>query len=159
MTSKEITIKKAYEFFERVTPLYYDCGKICGAKCCGGSDKDGMLLFPGEETFFENNSEFSVYYEAKYDCMAVRCKGICSRNERPLSCRIFPFFLYNNSGKISVAPDIRAIDFCPILINKEEVDKKFLRTLRVVAKLFEQDTDICSFLKKITTIMTDFNNL
>ena len=161
MDSKSSCIKKAYEFLENVTPLKYDCGKICNKKCCKGNDKDGMLLFPGEEELFCDNEKFDMYYDDRYDSMAVRCNAPCERNERPLSCRIFPYFIYSDekSGKLSAAPDIRALDFCPLLAEKYVFDRKFLRSLRIVSMKLADNQEISDFIRKITKKLTDFNGL
>ncbi len=161
MDSKAACLKKAYEFLEYVTPVKYDCGKICNKKCCKGNDNDGMLLFPGEEEFFRGNGNFEVYYDKRYESFAVRCKGPCRRSERPLSCRIFPYLIYadEKSGKHSIAPDIRAIDFCPLLIEKYDFDKKFLRALRIASAKLCENAEIVDFLQKITKKLTDFNGL
>lgn len=39
MNNKTYLIKKAYELLERVTPLRYDCGKLCDGLCCKGDGK------------------------------------------------------------------------------------------------------------------------
>ena len=155
------SVKKAYEFIGANTPLAYDCGKICKGKCCKGDSNDGMLLFPGEEILFKNNENFIVYFDDRYDNLAVRCNGVCNRNERPLACRIFPYFIYGekSTGKASVAPDIRAIDFCPLIKEKQPLDKKFLRALRICAKKFESDAEVFEYICKISEIITDFNCL
>ncbi len=154
-------IKKVYEFLEKTTPVKYDCGKICDKKCCKGERNDGMLLFPGEEEIFRDNDNFNIYYDVRYECNAIICNGPCDRNERPLSCRIFPYFIYsdNEKGKLSVAPDIRAIDFCPLLAEKYELDRNFLRTLRISALKLSENQDMIDFVKKITKKLTDFNGL
>ncbi len=161
MESKSACIKKAYEFLENVTPVKYDCGKICNKKCCKGNDNDGMLLFPGEEEIFRDNENFEVYYDNRYDSLAVRCKGPCRRNERPLSCRIFPYLIYaeEKSGKLSVAPDIRALEFCPLISKKYELDRKFLRALRIASRKLCENEDMLEFICKITRELTDFNGL
>ena len=66
------------------TPLKKDCGLICGGECCKGDDETGMLLFPFEESVLAVKEKDGVR-------LAV-CKSHCQRQERPLSCRIFPFF-------------------------------------------------------------------
>lgn len=161
MDGKSACIKKAYEFLECVTPVNYDCGKICNKKCCTGNDNDGMLLFPGEEELFRENDNFDIYYDDRYEGFAVRCKGFCVRNERPLSCRIFPYFIYfdEKNCRYSVAPDIRALDYCPLLTEKYAFDRRFVRALRIAsAKLCEND-EITDFIRKITKKLTDFNGL
>ncbi len=161
MNSKSACIKKAYEFLENVTPVKYDCGKICDKKCCKGNDNDGMLLFPGEEEFFRESESFEVYYDGRYESLAVRCKGPCNRSERPLSCRIFPYLIYEDvkNSKFSVAPDIRALDFCPLISEKYDFDRKFLRALRIASAKLTENAEIAEFIRKITGKLTDFNGL
>lgn len=154
-------IKKAYEYLESVTPLKKDCGKLCGGKCCKGEAGDGMLLFPGEEILFENKSGFTVYFDERYSAYAVTCDGSCDRKNRPLSCRIFPYFIYMKDDSIvpTVAPDIRATQYCPLLVKGTKINKEFLRALRVTGRLLISDNSIREFLVKLTALMTDFNEL
>lgn len=161
MESSAACIKKVYEIFEKVTPVKYDCGKICNKKCCKGNDKDGMLLFPGEEEIFRENNNFEVFYDNGYESFSVCCKGPCNRDERPLSCRIFPYFIYadEKSGKLSAAPDIRALGYCPLVSKKYEFDRKFLRALRISSLKLSENAEIVDFLQKITKKLTDFNGL
>ena len=51
-------LEKARELLENVTPLKTDCGKVCGGRCCRPleAEETGMLLFPGEEDFYEEIS-------------------------------------------------------------------------------------------------------
>lgn len=154
-------IYKAYEYLSDVTPLSYDCGKLCGQLCCKGNDNDGMLLFPGEEKIFENLEGFSVYYDNRYESLCVRCNGKCDRKLRPLSCRIFPYFIYlkNEDSKPVCAADLRAGDFCVLLKDSLPLDKKFLRALRVTALLLCSEKSEKNFLIRMTETLTDFNNL
>ncbi len=157
---KEQIIIKAYEYLNDVTPLNINCGSFCNSKCCKGNDNDGMLLFPGEKVLFDSNKNFVVYFDDTYNEFAVRCNGQCNRDERPLACRIFPYMIYKNkNSKTTVAPDIRAIGFCPLLDKKYRINKKFLRALRITSKILNDDVEISLFLEKITEILTDFNSL
>ena len=52
---KEKVIESCYSQLRKVTPLNFDCGKICNGKCCKGDEKTGMILFPGEEEFIDNS--------------------------------------------------------------------------------------------------------
>lgn len=161
MNQNSSFIKKAYGYMNEFTPQTFDCGKICNSKCCKGGDGDGMLLFPGEEELFINSESFTVYYDENYENLCVRCNGYCDRNSRPLSCRIFPYFIYVNAigDKPSVAPDIRATDFCPLLFEGYTISKKFLRNLRITAAYLCQNKEYEEYLCKITAILTDFNDL
>ena len=102
--------KKAKNIIGEKTPLYKDCGKLCGGACCKGDEATGMLLFPFEETALKVTEREGVR-------LAV-CDGSCNRNDRPLSCMIFPFFPYiTPEGRVKVIPDIRGGEICPIVRN------------------------------------------
>ena len=136
---------KLYAEAERIignkTPLKKDCGQVCGGACCKGDDETGMLLFPFEE------SNLSV--KEKEDVRLAVCNGRCNRDERPLSCRIFPFFPYVTAeGKIKVIPDVRGINVCPLISNFADVkfDKGFLWRVKKVGRLLYADEECRKFL-------------
>ena len=123
------------------TPLKKDCGQVCGGACCKGDSDTGMLLFPFEESVLTVKEKDGVR-------LAV-CDGHCNRDERPLSCRIFPFFPYVTSGgKIKVLPDIRGINVCPLISNFDDVkfDKGFLWRVKKVGRLLYCDEECRRFL-------------
>ncbi len=112
------------------TPLKKDCGLICGGECCKGDDETGMLLFPFEKSTLSVKEKDGVR-------LAV-CGGKCNRAERPLSCKIFPFFPYvTPEGKIRVIPDVRGISICPLISHFSDVrfDKGFFQTSVKLIKL------------------------
>ncbi len=161
MDSTAVCINKAYELTDNITPIKSDCGKNCNKKCCKGDNKNGMLLFPGEEEIFRDNANFSVFYDPRYESNVVICSGNCNRSERPLSCRIFPYFIYydDKKKKLTVAPDVRALNFCPLLAENYDIERKFLRSLRISANKLSENNEIVEFLKNITQKLTDFNGL
>lgn len=154
------SLNKAYELLENCTPLKFDCGALCGGKCCKGGDNDGMILFPGEEKYYAGKSGFTVKKDLATGCLSVVCSGECSRTERPLSCRIFPFFFYaaEKDGKIRIRPgeDIRARGVCPLVGSEDGYNREFERKMRIAASFLEQDAEMCRFLNGITKKITDF---
>ena len=107
--------KKAFSILGDLTPLKADCGTLCGGLCCKGDSTTGMLLFPHEE------SSLRVISTQMGDRLAV-CNGSCNRAERPLSCRIFPFFpTVDEKGRVFVEKDLRAFRTCPLLMHSEEI--------------------------------------
>ena len=138
--------RKLYRECSRIlgdkTPLKKDCGLICGGECCKGDSDTGMLLFPFEE------SKFTV--REKDGVRLCVCEGKCSRNDRPLSCRIFPFFPYvTTEGKIKAIPDIRGVNICPLISHFNEVkfDRGFLYRVRKVGRLLYTDENCRRFLE------------
>lgn len=102
--NKDITkiYKKAWLELEKSTPLSGDCGVICAKKCCMGTDSDGMLLFPGEESLYKDSGSWytikdsGVTLPGNIKIKLFTCIGNCQRELRPLSCRIFPLMPYIN---------------------------------------------------------------
>lgn len=124
------------------TPLKKDCGLICGRKCCKGDSDTGMLLFPFEES--------SLAIKEKDGVRLCVCQGKCNRYERPLSCRIFPFFPYvTPEGKIKVIPDIRGVNVCPLVSGFSEIDfdRGFLYRVKKVGRLLYADEECRRFLE------------
>ena len=137
--------KKIFEILGELTPLKADCGQLCGGACCKGDENIGMRLFPREESTLQIKN-----------CDGVRlavCDGKCNRNERPLACRIFPFFpTIDEKGKIFVELDYRAANLCPMIKHYDEIvfDKRFLRAVKKVGKLLAKDDECREFLYQST---------
>ena len=137
--------KKAKRIIGDKTPLKKDCGLLCGKACCKGDSETGMLLFPFEKT--------SLPVIEKDGLRLCVCNGSCSREERPLSCMIFPFFPYLTAeGRIRVIPDIRGSSLCPIVRNfvQTKLDRRFLRRVKEVGRLLKEDNECRAFLEGIS---------
>ena len=109
-------VKKAREIMASVTPLRRDCGRYCGAACCEADEdgQGGMLLFPGEEMLYDPLPEgFTLLQDdaVKEDALLLSCEGYCDREERPLSCMLFPL-LPSRDGPVM---DRRGWAVCPLM--------------------------------------------
>lgn len=138
--------ERIYKMLENITPLSADCGRVCGKACCKGDENTGMLLFPLEDTVLTVKEENGLR-------LAV-CDGCCDRHERPLSCRLFPFFpVMNDEGSIEAVIDHRGYGVCPLIDHCEEIkfDRRFLRTVRRVGRILYRDEDTSPFMKKISS--------
>lgn len=143
MTSKKY--ERIYKMLENVTPLRADCGVICNKNCCKGDENTGMLLFPFEETALKVKEENGLR-------VAV-CDGTCLRSERPLSCRLFPFFpVMNIEGDIEAVIDARGYGICPLTEHQSEIkfSRRFLRSVRRVGRILYRDEDTFPFMEKIS---------
>lgn len=123
------------------TPLYKDCGLICGKACCKGDEQTGMLLFPFESTVLkvikENENRLCV------------CNGSCNRENRPLSCMIFPFFPYIDvNGKLKAVIDSRGRGVCPLVSMGDVVlyNKAFIRRVAKLGRFLKKDEECRRFL-------------
>lgn len=153
--------ESAYALFDDLTPLPADCGKLCRRRCCKGDRGDGMLLFPGEEIFLRQTRLLRVkqldWREGKAN-FAV-CHGICRRNWRPLSCRIFPFApLLDEDGKIQVVPDARAAYICPLLLPGAEsfIRDEFKEAIRKAFTKLMMIPQMAEFLRCYALVQRDY---
>lgn len=146
--------KKSYsDMYEKInkimgelTPLKADCGKLCGGACCKGDENTGMRLFPFEE------SSLPVK-ELPNGVRLVVCSGTCNRAERPLACKIFPFFpTVDEKGRVFVEADLRGKRLCPLITHSDEIifDKRFFKALIKVGKILSKDPACLEFLREAT---------
>ena len=69
-------IEEIYSRLDKVSPVDFDCGKLCGEICCvydnENEDSEELVLYilPGEELMYDDNNNFELYYvdyrEIKY---------------------------------------------------------------------------------------------
>ena len=106
----------------------------------------GMLLFPGEEEAYEGKADWRIRQTAQGNM--VICSGICERDERPLSCRLFPLLpLIGDDGKIRIIPDQRAKPVCPLARQgKEALDPAFIEAVREAGELLAEHEEQAVFL-------------
>ena len=145
-----------YALLGNLTPLTEDCGSVCGAVCCKGSDKDGMLLFPGEAAHLQ--------CEERVVCERARelyvCDGTCDREKRPLSCRLFPLFpILTDEGRVQAVYDPRAYRLCPLvqLADNVRLDRAFVRAVRAVGRKLASSPEGMAFLQQQTAEIREIN--
>ncbi len=156
--------KSIYRYYDTTTPLTLDCGKLCGAACCKSDDDEtGMYLFPGEKSLFLNNPDFKIITsEFKYGenfADILICKGKCKREERPLSCRIFPLIPYvYPDGTFNLIFDPRAKSVCPLcdLKTPSQLNEEFVKKTRKVINLLMKFEKNFIFLTSLTDVLDDF---
>lgn len=137
--------KEALKILREKTPLGLDCGVLCEKSCCKGDENTGMLLFPFERT------KLRVTQSGKFR-LAV-CDGKCKRSERPLSCRLFPFFpCVDEKGKVTVTPDYRGFRVCPLVKNEKDVrfSRRFLFRVKKAGELLCKDEKCFEFMREVT---------
>ncbi|HEY8420904.1 MAG TPA: hypothetical protein VIL05_04080 [Thermoclostridium sp.] len=155
--------KRAWKKLNKATPLRYDCGKLCDKRCCSGTDNDGMLLFPGEEHLYLNKDwclvkETGITLSDGYIIKLLVCKGTCPREERPLSCRIFPVIPYlNEHNMVDFRLDPRSFPICPVSAKPEEhpLESKFINSLYRAFPLLLDDDRVVEFIKLLSGIYDD----
>ncbi len=129
-----------------LTPLTVDCGVLCGGACCKGDKNTGMRLFPYEENTMRINT-------TSYGYDLVVCNGNCDRTNRPLACKIFPFFpTIDNKGRVFVELDYRATRLCPMIEHCDELlfNPKFFKAVKKVGKILSKDKKCKEYLIRCT---------
>jgi hypothetical protein len=144
----DAAVSAAREKLKNVTPLKRDCGRICGARCCRPleGENTGMLLFPGEAEAYAGKDGFVVRKTAQGDLLL--CSGVCDRNERPLSCRLFPLLpVIGDDGKVRVVTDLRAKAVCPLARQgKSAMDPAFADAVREAGEILAAEDEQAVFL-------------
>jgi hypothetical protein len=154
-------LRTAREKLKSVTPLKRDCGRVCGAACCGSpeGEETGMLLFPGEKEAYTGKEGWTVR-ETAMGPMAV-CSGHCDRDERPLACRLFPLLpVIREDGEVRAVTDLRAKAVCPLARQgKSALDPAFTEAVREAGSLLAADEEQAAFLKKLTEEQEELKRL
>jgi hypothetical protein len=165
-TKKYRIFRKAYNALKDCTPLNSDCGILCNKACCKGGDEKGMLLFPGEEEFLENNKylnirKTNIVFNNGYNVCFATCSGKCDRSQRPLSCMIFPLTPVIRDGRIYMEIDLRGIETCPLVNEpmKYMLDKKFIEKVYSTINILQKLENSYEFLEILTKTQKSFKLL
>lgn len=153
--SAHSAVLAARDCLKTLTPLKTDCGKLCLGACCQGDETTGMLLFPGEEAFYENCS-FARIIPADFslggqDVQLFVCSGACERDNRPLACRLFPLFLkFKEDGVTRLRMDVRAKAVCPLTdYGIRALDPDFKQAARRAYDILLEDETCAAYLRDL----------
>lgn len=155
-----------YSVLGDLTPLKGDCGRACNKACCeGDKDGDGMYLFPFEEEMYESIPEWASISETDFEydtdkfAPLFSCDGMCDRNLRPLSCRIFPLTPYiAKDGEPEVIVDPRANGMCPLsALYVEDFEPKFVKAVEKVGEILLTNPETKKFLESFSRLLDDMD--
>lgn len=110
--------REMYEKMGGLTPLMFDCGRLCGKACCEVTPAlPGMYLFPGEEDLYRGVPGFSLSTRdlpGYGPVQLLSCDGACDRALRPLECRVFPLVPKVAGDAVKCRVDARGRSVCPL---------------------------------------------
>ena len=158
--------KRIYSALGNLTPLRGDCGRVCNKACCeGDKDGDGMYLFPGEEALYASLPHWAAICETDFEydtgkfAPLFSCDGVCDRNLRPLSCRIFPLTPYiAKDGELEVIVDPRANGLCPLAaLYVEDFEPDFVKAVEEVGRLLITNPETKKFLESFSRLLDDID--
>ena len=153
-------LEGARALLENETPLPGNCGRLCGARCCRPMEGEntGMLLFPGEEAYYAALPDYTIAYTPAG--LLLTCPGQCRREDRPLSCRLFPLLPLLREGGVRVGIDLRAKPVCPLARQGiSGVRREFVEAVRACGRLLEEDDAQKRFLLRLTAQQDDLRAL
>ena len=157
----DAAVSAAREKLKNVTPLKRDCGRVCGARCCRPleGEETGMLLFPGEAEAYAGKAGFEVRKTARGDLLI--CSGTCDREDRPLSCRLFPLLpVIGDDGKVRAVTDLRAKAVCPLARQgKSAVDPDFAEAVREAGEILAAEDEQAVFLEMLEEEQSELKEL
>ncbi len=155
----EVFYKKINDIIGDATPFKKDCGMLCGAACCKGDG--GMYLFPHEKPmsadFETKESNFKVLGK---NVPIMFCSGKCSRDLRPLACRIFPLLPYISvEGDFKIILDPRGEPMCPVAYADDLslIDKKFLKKVEFIGKILMLNPETAEFIYELSRLCDEYN--
>lgn len=154
------TLTRARAILENVTPLHTDCGLTCGCICCRPMEGEmtGMLLFPGEERYYEGREGYRMV-AAEQGTLLI-CSGRCDRADRPLSCRLMPLIPLIREEGTKVATDQRARTVCPLARQgKDALAPEFVSAVREVGRILAEDEAQRAFLIQLTRQQDELKSL
>ena len=137
---------------DRVSPVPYDCGTLCGSACCtvSGDHPDeemGIYLYPGEEKIHdpadswlkwmvEDAEDYEFPDSWKGEIYFVRCADppFCPRRLRPLQCRTYPLAPHlTQEGELTLIRNDEDLPYeCPLITKNIELDDGFVRATYMV---------------------------
>lgn len=145
------SIERCRELLAEITPLDADCGRCCGGACCESleGEQTGMLLFPGEAERYRMKTDWKVIPGSEGEI--VVCSGRCDRNDRPLSCRLFPLLPLLRGEEIRVAMDARAKAICPLFREGvRALSPGFIEAVRTCGRILAEDPEGREMLIRLT---------
>lgn len=140
-----------------ITPLAFDCGTLCGHKCCTDfGPNEGIYLLPGELPMFDGTEDFTSWqfhrtdeyefaptWEERYDALPfLQCTKLCDREKRPFECRTYPLMPYlHPDGRLEMRFSFLADGICPLPERYElsELQPAFVRACTDAWAILIQD--------------------
>jgi len=157
-----------YRLFDKATPIFADCGKLCNKACCEGDDC-GMYLFPGEQKVYElldpewseiESSDFTYTHEGKTKKVPIIfCNGNCDRFQRPLACRIFPLTpILNENKELKIIVDPRAKSICPLSRNLKlsDYNPEFVKNVKKAFSVLLTNKEFYSFMTAYSEYISEY---
>ena len=161
------TYQAIYRLLDRVSPVPFDCGTICGAACCLAQDDEelGIYLLPGEDKIHDKHADWLTWTSQRTDeydfpeswhgvVHFVKCKTPphCPRECRPIQCRTFPLAPHlTEDGELQLIYSDSDLPYCCPLIEEEaDLDPRFVRATLTVWRHLIRDLLIRALVEMVS---------
>lgn len=175
-------IEAARQLLADVTPLDFDCGTLCGHRCCVAQPTEegveyGVYLIPGELPLFDgsedwltwqfhatSDQDFAPSWEKHGQIPFMVCHSLCRREKRPFECRTYPLVPYlHGDGAVEMryAPWAEEEWFCPLTqrCRVDELNPAFVAACREAWTLLLQDPEMLDHVQWLTAQLKDWAEL
>lgn len=159
-------IAAARALLENVTPLTFDCGTLCGHKCCTDfAPNVGVYLIPGEIELFDGSEDFLNWkrHSTKFYDFApswdkhkhvwlMQCHKLCDREKRPFECRTYPLAPYLGESGLEMRYAPWAYGVCPLADTypMEGLQPAFIAAAQAAWELLVQDPEMLDHVRWLT---------
>ncbi len=182
-TIRKSTWKAIYRLLDKVSPVDFDCGKLCGSACCtqeGDESSDGacdfemgIYLLPGEEKLYTMKEEWLKWSAERAEdyefpeswhgnVYFVRCTTppVCPREHRPLQCRFYPLtpYLDEDDNLSLVISQAETPYICPLISEKIKLNDRFYKANLTVWKRLIKDPLIYDLVKMDSEYLDQLKN-
>ncbi|MBQ6444657.1 MAG: hypothetical protein IJJ11_08300 [Methanosphaera sp.] len=161
------TMEEIYERLDKVSPVDFDCGNLCGEICCvydknqDATEELMLYLMPGEELMYEDSDYFELYtiganasdYPDNWEdtLFIVKCTDPprCDRKIRPIQCRTFPLIPHISSeDKFHLVFDESEYPYvCPLVDKKIKLNDDFVNETYSVWKMLLNNPVVYDLVK------------
>lgn len=161
-------IAEARRILEQETPLAFDCGTLCGHKCCTDfAPGVGVYLIPGELALYDGSEdwmtfdhhsteeyEFAPSWEAIHPSVPfMKCHSLCRREGRPFECRTYPLVPFlQEDGQLEMRYAPWAQGVCPLTerYTLEQLQPSFVEAAHRAWSLLMQDPEMLDHIQWLT---------
>lgn len=168
---KRRTYGAIYRLLNRVSPLDFDCGRLCREACCrterkevspGETSEMGIYLLPGEDKIHDKGDswlKWTVEEAQDYDfpeswkgkIFFVQCGGPenCNRRMRPMQCRTFPLTPHiEENGELTLIYNDMILPYrCPLIDDEMPLNEGFIQATFTVWRHLLEDPLIYDLVK------------
>jgi hypothetical protein len=171
-------IAEARRILAEVTPLDFDCGTLCGHKCCTDYRTDvnvGVYLIPGELALYDGTEdwftwqfhstaeyEFAPSWEKHGSIPFMMCQKLCQREKRPFECRTYPLVPYlHPDGQLELRYAPWAEGVCPLVERYQiaALRPDFVQAVHRAWTVLLQDPEMLDHVRWLTAQLRDWATL